>query len=90
MEEVADSAGGALRGGSDAARSDAARVMGSATTPAKRVASAENGKRGGRPKGIPQSEETKARIRAARLARNAADRSGAGVDSTGAASVATG
>ena len=55
-----------LQGGDAAARREAARLMGQATTVQKATAARENGRRGGRPKGIPASEETRRKISEAR------------------------
>jgi DNA invertase Pin-like site-specific DNA recombinase len=41
---------------------EAARLLGQIRTVAKADAARSNGKKGGRPKGIPQSEETKRKI----------------------------
>ena len=46
--------------------SQAARLMGQRKSDHKAMTSAANGKLGGRPKGTPQSEETKAKISASR------------------------
>ena len=54
--------GAALQGGDADARQEAARLMGQARTDAKTAAARENGKKGGRPKGIPASAETKRKI----------------------------
>jgi DNA invertase Pin-like site-specific DNA recombinase len=48
---------------------EAARLMGQVSTQAKAAAARENGKRGGRPKGIPMSAETRRKIGEARRAR---------------------
>lgn len=57
-------------------------LIGSRTSEKKKRTSAENGKRGGRPKGTPQSEETKAKIRAARLARDAGEPAANAIEET--------
>lgn len=44
------------------ARAQAARLMGQVRSEAKARAARENGRRGGRPPGIPQSEETRRKI----------------------------
>ena len=64
MDSIADdtTSGAALQGGDGDARREAARLMGQASTDAKARAAQENGRKGGRPKGIPASEETKRRI----------------------------
>ena len=54
--------GGDLQGGDADTRRLAARMMGQASTNAKAAAARKNGKMGGRPKGIPASEETKRKI----------------------------
>ena len=48
---------------------EAARLMGQVSTPAKAAAARENGKRGGRPKGIPMSAEARRKISETRRAR---------------------
>lgn len=48
---------------------EAARLMGQVSTQAKAAAARENGKRGGRPKGIPMSAEARRKIGEARRAR---------------------
>ncbi len=53
------------------ARSDAARLLGQFSTEAKAAAARENGKLGGRPKGIPMSAEARHKISAAKRARAA-------------------
>ena len=58
--------GADLQGGSADARRKAARLMGQASTDAKARAAKENGRKGGRPKGTPMSEEAKRKISAAR------------------------
>lgn len=60
------------------ARSEAARLMGSVMTPAKYAAVLKAAQTAGRKKGTPQSEETKAKIRAARLAQESAKREAMG------------
>jgi len=72
METTKPSGGAALHSESEEERREAASVLGKARTPAKVAASVENGKKGGRPKGIAQSPETKEKIRMARLATEAA------------------
>ena len=62
--------GGDLQGGDADTRRLAARMMGQASTNAKAAAARANGKKGGRPKGIPASEETKRRISEARRRRS--------------------
>ena len=47
----------------DEKRNLAMELLRSIKTPRRAIASAENGKKGGRPKGIAQTEETKAKIR---------------------------
>ncbi len=59
----------ALEGDDLAARREAARLMGQVRTDAKATAARENGKRGGRPKGIPMSDETRRKISEAKRAR---------------------
>ena len=58
--------GADLKGGDADARREAARLMGKATTEQKATAARANGRKGGRPKGIPASEETKRKISEAR------------------------
>ena len=53
---------------------EAARLMGQVSTEAKAAAARENGKRGGRPKGIPMSAEARRKISEAKRTR--ADRGG--------------
>ena len=48
---------------------EAARLMGQVSTEAKAAAARENGKRGGRPKGIPMSAEARRKISEAKRAR---------------------
>ena len=48
---------------------EAARLMGQVSTQAKAAAARENGKRGGRPKGIPMSAEARRKISEAKRAR---------------------
>ena len=52
---------GSSRGDMDALR-EAARLMSQVSTEAKAAAARENGKRGGRPKGIPMSAEARRKI----------------------------
>jgi len=52
------------------ARKEAARLMGMASTQAKAAAARENGKRGGRPKGIPMNAEGRRKISEAFRARS--------------------
>ena len=70
MEETA-AASPAVKDASEEARREAARLMGLAKSEEKAAAARENGKLGGRKVGTPQSEETKAKISAAALARAA-------------------
>lgn len=49
-------------------------IVGRRKTERKAQASAENGKKGGRPKGTPMSQETKARIAATRRANQEQER----------------
>ena len=65
-------AGADLQGGDADARREAARLMGQASTEAKVLAARENGKRGGRPKGMVVSEETRRRISETKRLRAAA------------------
>lgn len=58
--------GAALQGGDGDARREAARLMGQASTEQKAAAARTNGRKGGRPKGTPASEETKRKISEAR------------------------
>ena len=62
--------GAALQGGDGDARREAARLMGQASTEQKAAAARTNGRKGGRPKGIPASEETKRKISEARRRRD--------------------
>ena len=55
-------AGADLQGGDADARREAARLMGRASTETKAQAARENGKRGGRPRGMVVSEETRRKI----------------------------
>lgn len=57
-------------GNVDALR-EAARLMGQVSTQAKAAAARENGKRGGRPKGIPMSPEARRKISEAKRTRTA-------------------
>lgn len=52
----------ALHGENAEARSQAARLLGRSKTEAKARAARENGRKGGRPKGIPVSEETRRKM----------------------------
>lgn len=63
--------GATLQDGTEEARREAARLMGSARSERKTLTARENGKSGGRPKGVGQSDETKAKISEAALARAA-------------------
>lgn len=62
--------GADLRGADAETRREAARLMGQAATEAKAKAARENGKRGGRPKGMVVSEETRRKISESRRDRN--------------------
>jgi len=55
-------AGSDLHGSDSEARREAAKTMGSASTEAKTRAARENAKKGGRPKGMNVSEETRRKI----------------------------
>ncbi len=65
-------AGADLQGGDADARREAARLMGQASTEAKVLAARENGKRGGRPKGMVVSAETRRKISETKRSRNMA------------------
>ena len=72
MEMTEGSRSGAvLQGGNLEARQEAARIMGGVTSEAKTRAARENGKRGGRPKGIPASAETRRKLSEAKRKRDA-------------------
>ena len=60
---------GPSRGDMNALR-EAARLMGQVSTQAKAAAARENGKRGGRPKGIPMNAEGRRKISEAFRARS--------------------
>ncbi len=61
MAEQQTNVAGVSVSGSDALH-EAARLMGQVSTEAKAAAARENGKRGGRPKGIPMSAEARRKI----------------------------
>ncbi len=65
-------AGADLQGGDADARREAARLMGQASTEVKAQAARENGKRGGRPRGMVVSEETRRKISETKRLRAAA------------------
>ena len=65
-------AGADLQSGDADARREAARLMGQVSTEAKTQAARDNGKRGGRPKGMVVSEETRRRISETKRLRAAA------------------
>jgi hypothetical protein len=69
-----DTLGHQLQSGDEAARREAARVLGQAATQRKGVAARENGKKGGRPKGGATSEESRARMREAQRRRRSQER----------------
>lgn len=64
-----DKVGAELRSVDLDARREAARLLGGIKTERKSATSAENGKKGGRPKGVLQTEEAKARQREAQRLR---------------------
>ena len=70
MAEQQASAAGAKASETNALH-EAARLMGQVSTEAKAAAARENGKRGGRPKGIPMSAEARRKIGDAKRARTA-------------------
>jgi len=55
---------------------EAARALGRRRSPKKSAAARKNGKKGGRPPGIPASEETKAKIRASQAQRRTLELTG--------------
>lgn len=55
----------------EAARREAARLLGKATSPAKTAAARANARKGGRPKGIRLSTETKQKISEAKRRKEA-------------------
>ena len=77
--EKAQDAGAQMHTADPAARSEAARLMGSITSEKKTAAVRENGKLGGRKPGTPMSEEHKAAIKAARQAQEDARKQAAPV-----------
>lgn len=76
MEEPSAIAAPATEDSASEARRQAARLLGLAKSEVKAQKARENGALGGRPKGKPQSEETKAKIAAAARARAAARKAG--------------
>lgn len=68
--------GSDLQSNDEEKRRSAARLMGQANTEAKAQAARENGKRGGRPKGMVVSEETRRKISEAKRQRRMGDEVG--------------
>lgn len=69
MDET--TSGAALHNEDADARKEAARLLGQSRSEAKIRAARENGRKGGRPKGIPVSEETRKKMSESKKTRDA-------------------